>query len=145
MSKYYSNHNSNSSKLTAPAWNAAIMPLEPQRVEPISGWEVLAQQAQQINRMARELEEAILEFKATAGSINNHLPAGQKNSLAKNWCQYFAISVPCVRQRTDKTFIMTMRKVDLFRLEREAASLAQDLREKSSRKRLPHVKPKQKG
>ena len=131
MYRYYNNSNSNASKLTAPLGNAAIVPLQPQQSEPIDGWEVLAAQAQQINRMARELEEAILEFKATAGSIKNH---PQQKSLSKSWCKYFAISVPCVRQRTDKTFVMTTRKVDLFRLEREAASLAQDLRSKSSRK-----------
>lgn len=144
MLKRHKNYNSNSSKLAAPSGNAAIIPLQPEQVKQVSGWETLAAQAQQINRMAKELEEAILEFKAIAGSINNHPPLSQQKSLSKSWCKYFAISVPCVRQRTDKTFVMTTRKVDLFRMEREAASLAHDLREKNSRKHLPQLKPRQK-
>ncbi|MBW4600614.1 MAG: hypothetical protein KME29_13715 [Calothrix sp. FI2-JRJ7] len=144
MLKDYNNHNSNSSQIAAPSGNAAIIPLQPEQVKPTGAWETLAEQARQINRMAQELEEAILEFKTIAGSINNHPAESQQKSLSKSWCKYFAISVPCVRQRTDKTFVMTTRKVDLFRLEREAASLAQDLRDKNSRKRLPQVKSRRK-
>lgn len=144
MLKDYNNHNSNSSQIATPSGNAAIIPLQPEQVKPTGAWETLAEQARQINRMAQELEEAILEFKAIAGSINNHPVESQQKSLFKSWCKYFAISVPCVRQRTDKTFVMTTRKVDLFRLEREAASLAQNLRDKNSRKRLPQVKSRRK-
>lgn len=143
MLKHHKDNNSTSGQ-TAPSGNAGIMPLQPQQVKPTSGWETLAAQARQINRMASELEEAILEFKAIAGSINNHPVQSQQKSLSKSWCKYFAVFVPCVRQRTDKTFVMTTRKVDLFRSEREAASLAQNLREKNNRKRLPQVKPRQK-
>jgi hypothetical protein len=131
MSKYYNSNNSNSSKIVAPSGNATIMPLQPQLREVRDQWEVLAAKAHKINCMAKELEKEILEFKAIAGSVKNNSPTGQQEPSSKSWCKYFAISVPCVRLKSDKTFVMTTRKVDLYRLEREAASLAQNLREKS--------------
>ncbi|MBC1258701.1 hypothetical protein GNE54_25120, partial [Trichormus variabilis V5] len=44
-------------------------------------------------------------------------------------------SVPVVKQQPDQSFILTTRKVDLFRAEREAAQLAQQLRQHTQKKK----------
>ncbi len=107
-----------------------------QRPKDVGGWQHLAVQAQRINQIADELEAAILEFKANAATIKNYPRQRDEKESPKIICKYFAISVPYVQQKASRTFIVTTRKVDLFRSEREAANLAQDLREKSKSKRL---------
>jgi hypothetical protein len=123
-------------KLSLPPVKAAIMPYSPEDVNDTGGWQHLAVQAQRINEMADELETAILEFKANAATIKNYPRQRYDKGSPKSICRYFALVIPCVQQKPDRTFIVTTRKVDLFRSEREAANLAQDLREKSERKRL---------
>lgn len=115
----------------------AIVPPQPQKEKIMSEQERLIAQVECINQMAGELEAAILELKAIANTLNTqrHYPLG------KNICQYFAVSVPWVRQQPDKSFILTMRKVDLFRAEREAALLAQQLRQET-KKRLASQQPR---
>lgn len=124
----------------------AIVPLQPQEEKIMNGLQHLAAQAQRINQIAEELEAAILELKAMSYDQPLHVYAstvkGQKRHLLvkdepfQSVCKNFAINVPYVRQQPDKSFILTMRKVDLFRAEREAALLAQTLRQKSKRKQL---------
>ena len=114
----------------------AIAPLQPQKVKIISERERLITQVERINQMAAELEAAILELKAIANTLNT-----QKRypviiqELCKNICQYFAVSIPWVKRKPDDSFILKTRKVDLFRAEREASLLAQQLR-LQSKKRL---------
>ncbi len=137
--------------------NSAIVPLQPQQENIISEWEHLIAQAQRINQMAAELEVKILELKAIASTFNtqaNDLQGNGKpcaNDLqgngkpCKSICKYLTVSVPWVRQKPDKSLIITTRKVDLFRAEKEAALLAQKLRQQTKRKRLAseqHIKNK---
>ncbi|MCL6749613.1 hypothetical protein KBT16_00900 [Nostoc sp. CCCryo 231-06] len=85
--------------------------------------------------MAQELEAAILELKAIANTLNTQkrYPFLIKE-LCKNICQYFAVRVPWVKRKSDESFILTTRKVDLFRAEREAALLAQQLRQQTKKR-----------
>ncbi|MBD2515526.1 hypothetical protein H6G93_10980 [Nostoc sp. FACHB-973] len=107
----------------------AIVPLQPQEEKIIGEEERLIAQVERVNRMAGELEAAILELKAITNALIKPKPC-------KNICQYLAVSVPWVRQKSDQSFILTTRRVDLFRAEREAALLAQQLRQQTNKKRL---------
>ena len=85
--------------------------------------------------MAQELEAAILELKAIANTLNTQKPYPFLiKELCKNICQYFAVRVPWVKRKSNESFILTTRKVDLFRAEREAALLAQQLREQTKKR-----------
>jgi hypothetical protein len=115
----------------------AIVPLQPPQEGSISDWERLLAQAHSINQMAAELEAKILELKAIVSTINSRNNYLQGNDRPRqSLCKYLQVSIPWVKQKPDQSFILTMRKVDLFRAEREAASLAQTLRQQSKRKRL---------
>jgi hypothetical protein len=117
--------------------NNAIVPLQPQQENIIGGWEHLIAQAQLINQMAAELEVKILELKAIASNLNTQTNDLQGNGKpCKSICKYLTVSVPWVRQKPDQSLTITTRKVDLFRAEREAALLAQKLRQQTKRKRL---------
>ncbi|WP_225895538.1 hypothetical protein [Dendronalium phyllosphericum] len=115
----------------------AIVPLQPQQENIVGDWERLVAQAQRINQMAAELEATILELKAIASKLNSQRSCLQGNGKAyKSICKYLTVSVPWVRQKPDESFVLTTRKVDLFRAEREAALLAQKLRQQTKTKRL---------
>ncbi|MEH2112362.1 hypothetical protein [Nostoc sp.] len=113
----------------------AIVPLQPQEEKVISERERLITQVERINQMAEELEAAILELKVIANTLNTQkrYPAVIQDAY-KNICQYFAVSVPWVKRKPDESFVLTTRKVDLFRAEREAALLAQQLRQQTKKR-----------
>ncbi|MEH2170155.1 MAG: hypothetical protein V7K41_26595 [Nostoc sp.] len=113
----------------------AIVPLQPQEEKIISERERFIRQVERINQMAEELEAAILELKAIANKLNTQkrYPLLIKE-ICKNICQYFAVSIPWVKRKSDESFILTTRKVDLFRAEREAALLAQQLRQQTKKR-----------
>ncbi|MBE9035456.1 hypothetical protein [aff. Roholtiella sp. LEGE 12411] len=113
----------------------AIVPLQPQEEKVISGWERLVAQTELINQMAKELEGAILELKTIACTLKTQ--SFLKEKSCNNICEYFVVGVPCVKQKSDESFILTMRKVDLFRAEREAAQLAQQLRQQTKKRLTP--------
>lgn len=115
----------------------AIAPLQPPEEKSIGEWERLAAQAQRINQIVGELEVAMLEFKELASILNSQRRylLSPKSSV-HNVCQYFPVSVPWVRQKPDKSFILTTRKIDLFRAEKEAALLAQQLRQQAKKQKL---------
>jgi hypothetical protein len=117
--------------------NSQIAPLQPPGEENVDGWERLAAQARRINQMAADLEVGILEFKALATNLNSQQYCQQSNGEKfPSICEYFAVSVPWVKQKRDRTLVLTTRKVDLFRAEREAAQLAQKLRQKNRRRSI---------
>jgi hypothetical protein len=105
----------------------AIVPLQPQEEKIISEQERLIAQVERVNRMAGELEAAILELKVITNTLVKAKPC-------KNICQYLAVSIPWVRQKSDRSFLLTTRRVDLFRAEREAAQLAQQLRQQTKKR-----------
>lgn len=115
----------------------AIVPLQPPEEKNIDEWERLAAQAQRINQIVGELEVAMLEFKELASILNSqrrylHSPRKPYQTV----CQYFPVSVPWVGQKPDKSFVLTTRTVDLFRAEKEAALLAQQLRQQAKKQKL---------
>ncbi|MBW4613675.1 MAG: hypothetical protein KME21_10400 [Desmonostoc vinosum HA7617-LM4] len=128
----YKNHISLKVTLLQPTPTAnGIVPLQPQKEKILSGWERLAAQAERINQIAKQLELAILEFRAIASTLNNP-PLKQKPS--KSIDQNFAVSVPWIRQKSDKSLLLTTRKVDLYQAEKEAALLAQQLRQQTKKR-----------
>ncbi|MGD1873916.1 MAG: hypothetical protein ACFB02_12790 [Mastigocoleus sp.] len=123
------------------AVNGAIMPLKVHSDEVVEGWERLARQVERINAMAAELEAAILELKAIASTLNGYKRhTRSKQERFEKVCKYFPVSVPWLKQKANRTFILTSRKIDLFRSEREAELLVQQLRHKNKHKRTPSQK-----
>lgn len=106
----------------------AIAPLQLPEDNRDNEWDGLVVQAQHINQMAAQLEAMILEFKTTASKLQ------EKGKPYKSICQYLPVSVPWVIQKPDESFIFTMQKVDIFQAERQAAQLAQQLRQYSKSK-----------
>jgi hypothetical protein len=96
----------------------------------------LEMQANQVNQLASELENAIVELKAIASEVNPTWKANQPpptsttrpNPASSEVCEYLAVVVPQVRQKQNGAFVLTVRSIDLFKPEREAASTAQALR-----------------
>ncbi|MCW5316213.1 hypothetical protein GTQ43_21060 [Nostoc sp. KVJ3] len=124
----------------------AIAPLQPQQEKIISERERLIAQVERINWMAGELEAAILELKAIANTLNTQKRYPLlKKEVDANICQYFAVSVPWVKRKADESFILTTRRVDLFRAEREAALLAQQLRQQTKKRLASQRHRKNKG
>ncbi|WP_392531986.1 hypothetical protein [Nostoc sp. C117] len=123
------------SLLQPTSMTTGIVPLQPQEEKIISERERLTAQVERINHIAGELEAAILELKAITNTLNSQerYPL-LKPKPYKNICQYLAVSVPWVRQKSDQSFILTTRRVDLFRAEREAALLAQQLRQQTKKR-----------
>ena len=81
---------------------------------------------------------AILELKDIAENIDEQRRATTiKSSSFKKVCNYFPVSIPCIKQKSDKTLILTTREIDLFRSEREATYLAQKLRHQITKKTYP--------
>lgn len=100
----------------------------------LAEWEQFTVQAQRINKIAEELETAIFELKAIASTINSlrryRLPAGKQ---CQDICEYSAVSIPCVGKKEDGLFILATQRIDLFRAEKEAALLAQRLRQQTKK------------
>jgi hypothetical protein len=122
----------------------AIVPLQPQPDNLNTRWEHLMSVVQHINQMAMELEVKMLELKTLASTINSQLNSlnEHNNQSVINICQYSPVSVPLVKQKPDQTFMLTTRKVDLFKAEREAAQLAQQLRQRHQKKKTTAKKYK---
>lgn len=122
----------------------AIVSLRPLEEKIFTEWEQFLAQAEKINQIAEELETAIFELKAKASTINSlrryRLPSGKK---CPDICEYSNVSIPYVGKKEDGSFVLATQKVDLFRAEKEAELLAQQLRQQTkkmttqqSRKRL---------
>lgn len=102
------------------------------------GWRRLESQAKRINQLSGELAAAMLEFKAIASEINQDwraIQAIQKSSNTTDICKYCNVAVPHVETKPDGSFLLLLKPVDLFQAEREAALLAQTLRQRTRKKR----------
>lgn len=115
-----------------PMQNQKIAPFQPQLEENESqrvnaGWQRLSAQAQRINQIAAELETAIYELKAIANDLNCDRRILNRTQT-KSVCEYFTASVPWVRRKKTGVLVLTTRRIDLFRAEREATHLANMLR-----------------
>jgi hypothetical protein len=91
-------------------------------------------QSDRVNELATELENAIAELKEIAtqvNQINHHLQKqGQNRHFPAQICDYRPTSLPVVRQSSWGRWILTSRRVDLYKAEREATVLAQILRDR---------------
>lgn len=100
----------------------------------------LKNQAERINQLSAELEAAAFEFKSLASEVNLDWKVFQSRqeptSAIEDICQYQAVQVPLIRQKSSGSFVMSSQTVDLFQAEREAELLAQTLRCRAKRKRL---------
>jgi hypothetical protein len=97
----------------------------------------LESQAERINQLSAELEAAIFELKAIASEINRDwkvIQATQKASTSGDICEYRTTAVPQVEPKQDGSFVLKSKPVDLFQAEREAALLAQTLRQRARKK-----------
>jgi hypothetical protein len=101
------------------------------------GLQRMAVQADRINQLSRQLEAAMAEMKTIASEVNQDWRSLQlitnPNQIPQNICNYQVREVPWVK-RHSHGFYLTSRPVDLFKAEREAASIAQTLRHRSRRK-----------
>ncbi len=105
------------------------------------GWRRLESQAKRINQLSGELETAMLELKAIASEINpdwRAIQAIQKSSNNADICKYCKVAVPHVQTKPDGSFLLLLKPVDLFKAERDAALVAQTLRQRSRNKRTRH-------
>jgi hypothetical protein len=104
------------------------------------GLKRLESQAERINQLSWELETAVVEFKAIASEVNRDWKAIQAIQEPRNAsidiCDYQAVHIPNVQQKSSGSFVMRSRTIDLFKAEREAALLAQTLRHRARKKRV---------
>lgn len=101
-----------------------------------TGQQRLRAQAERINQLSAQLEEAMFEFKVIANDVNceQRLTQATKKPI-KSVCEYLKAIVPYVKPKKGGAFVLTTRPVDLFRAEREASQVAQELR-RSAKKRI---------
>lgn len=109
----------------------------------IDGLRSLEAQAEHINQLSADLEEAMFELKAIASEVNKDLrtiqattkPFLRQQQQVPEICQYWKTSVPHVGQKPSGALVLTTRQIDLFKAEREAALIAKELRQRATRKR----------
>jgi hypothetical protein len=98
----------------------------------------MALQAERINQLSGQLEAAMAEMKTIATEVNRDWRSLQflttPNQNPENICHYQVREVPYVKRHPQGTFSLTSRPVDLFKAEREAASIAQTLRHRQRKK-----------
>jgi len=107
-----------------------------------NGLKSLELQAQRINELAGELEEAMHELKELASEVNQDIramksarnPFQRSQEKALEICEYWATSVPHVGQKPNGALLLTARPVDLFKAERGAMSTALQLRQQAKNK-----------
>ncbi len=108
------------------------------------GLKSLELQAQRINELAGELEEAMHELKELASEVNQDIramksarnPFERSQEKALEICEYWATSVPHVGQKPNGALLLTARPVDLFKAERGAMSTALQLRQQAKNKQV---------
>ncbi len=102
------------------------------------GLKRLESQAERINQLSSELETAVVEFKVIASEVNRDWKAIQAiqepRNVSVDICDYQAVYIPNVQQKSSGSFVMRSRTIDLFKAEREAALLAQTLRHRARKK-----------
>jgi hypothetical protein len=114
-----------------PANQIALQP-QPQQIHE---WQHLVMQAQRINELSGELQTAMFELKAIAETVKSQ-SRHPNGTSSDNVCEYLPVGVPYVGQKADGSLIVITRTVDLFKAEREAASLAHFLRHRAKRKKI---------
>ena len=121
---------STGTKTTAPS--SFIEPLQsqlsrekPQKV--INGWQKLLVNAEKVNRLSEQLEEAVFELKVTASEIKG-------DRYTPLIFKYKALAIPFIHYQRPGLVVLATRKIDLFQQEREALQLSQMLRRRTKRR-----------
>ncbi len=87
-------------------------------------------QVDHINQLADRQEEAVLELKAIAESIEYQLEEGEQDA-DQDWppvCYYDAATLPWVTQDPNGSYVVTSRPLDWFKAEKNAHRMADHLR-----------------
>ncbi len=121
---------STSTKAIAPS--SPIEPLQsqlsrekPQKV--VNGWQKLLTNAEKVNQLSEQLEEAIFELKVTASEI-------KCDRYTHLIFKYKVLAIPCIHYKKPGLIVLATRKIDLFQQEREALQLSQMLRRRTKRR-----------
>ncbi len=121
---------STGTKTTAPS--SPIEPLQsqlsrekPQKV--INGWQKLLANAEKVNRLSEQLEEAVFELKVTASEI-------KCDRYTRLIFKYKVLAIPNIHYQRPGLIVLATRKIDLFQQEREALQLSQMLRRRTKRR-----------
>lgn len=112
--------------------DSAIEPLQPQlsREKPqkvMTGWQKLLVNAEKVNRLSEQLEEALFELKVTASEIKG-------DRQAPPIFKYKFLAIPYIHYKRPGLIVLATRKIDLFQQEREALQLSQMLRRRTKRR-----------
>jgi hypothetical protein len=93
----------------------------------------LEMQAERVNQLSLDQEAALLELKAIAEQVERDRQLLETEGFedAEPTWEYLSAAVPLVERDEAGTFVVTARALDLFKAEREAASIAQSLRQRS--------------
>jgi hypothetical protein len=119
--------------------------LEMLRRRTTKGVKRLENQVKCINQLSAELEAAVLELKAIASEVNpdwRAIQTIQNSPDLANVCEYQIIAVPLVQLKTNGSFLLISKPVDLFQAEREATLLAQALRRRTKKRQKRQLKHK---
>lgn len=102
---------------------------KPQKVS--NDWQKLLVNAEKVNQLSEQLEEALFELKATASEIK-----GDKSthSILNKIFKLKLIVMPGIHYKKPGSIVVTTRKLDLFQQEREAFQVAQMLRRRTERR-----------
>ena len=98
---------------------------KPQKV--INGWQKLLVNAEKVNRLSEQLEEAVFELKVTASEIKG-------DRYTPLIFKYKVLTIPCIHYQRPGLVVLATRKIDLFQQEREALQLSQMLRRRTIRR-----------
>jgi hypothetical protein len=124
----------------------------PQPSTPEQGLEQALQQleerVQKFNQLATAQESAMLELKAIAEKLEQDWKLLEMGDLPQTgWTaadlmplpviEYAEAAVPVIQKNQEGVFVVTTRSIDLFKAEREAASMAEALRYRASGRKRP--------
>lgn len=98
---------------------------QPQKV--VNGWQKLLDNAEKVNRLSEQLEEALFELKVTASEI-------KCDRYTPSIFKYKFLAVPCIHYKKPGSIVVATRKIDLFQQEREALQISQMLRKRTKRR-----------
>jgi hypothetical protein len=101
---------------------------------------LLETKAQHINQLSAQQEAAMQELKTLAERLERDWRAMERQQEPFTddqdlppLCEYLETLVPFIERNEDGAFVISSRSVDLFRAEREATLMAQNLRTRSVR------------
>jgi hypothetical protein len=104
--------------------------------------QILDAHVQHINQLSAVQEAAILELKQMAETLEQEWDAiapfdGEEDDEFESApiCEYIDVAVPRIEQDEDGVYVLSLRSIDLFKAEREAALTAQALRHWGNREK----------